>query len=349
MAEARRELKYWEAISEATVQAMEADESVFVFGIGVDDPKKIFGTTKAAYERFGAARVFDTPVSENALTGVAIGASLTGSRPVMIHARNDFMYYCMDQLFNHAAKWYDMLGGLMRAPIVVRAIVGRGWGQGSQHSQSLQALFAHVPGLNVALPSSPYDAKGLFLAAIRGDAPTILIENRKLYEVSGPVPKEPYALPVGKGAVLKKGKDATIVAFSQAVQDALEAAAVLKGAGIDAEVVDPRWAKPLDKDLILSSVKKTGRLLVMDTSWKSYGVSAEVAALAAEHAFSDLKAPVARIALPDMPAPTTQALEKVFYPTVGDVVHAVEKLFGRKRKGATRLRPAAKETFTGPF
>lgn len=322
-----REIKYLQAISEAHIQSMEKDERVFIMGIGVDDPKGIFGTTLEAYKRFGKKRVFDTPVSENTTTGCAIGAALAGMRPVMVHARNDFMYYCMDQLCNHAAKWHYMYGGLMSVPITIRAIVGKGWGQGPQHSQSLQSLFAHIPGLKVVMPSTPYSVKGLLIASIEGNSPVIFIEHRRLYDLAGPVPAGHYTLPLGKGAIIRRGGDVTIAAISYAVWDAIKASVVLKEEdGIDVEVVDLRSLKPLDEGLILDSVKKTGRLVVADTSWKSYGASAEIAALVAEKAFEYLKAPIQRVALPDVPAPTSVVLEKAFYPGPLTIVSAVKQI-----------------------
>jgi pyruvate dehydrogenase E1 component beta subunit len=328
-----RELKYWQAISEAQVQCMESDDRVFIMGIGVDDPKGIFGTTLEAYRRFGKKRVFDTPVAENAMTGCAIGAALAGMRPVMVHARNDFMYYCMDQLCNHAAKWHHMFGGLMRVPITVRAIVGRGWGQGSQHSQSLQALFSHVPGLKVVMPSTPYSVKGLLIASIRDDSPVIFIEHRRLYDYTGPVAEEPYTLPLGKGAIIREGREVTVAAVSYMVWEAIRASAILKEEGIEVEVIDLRSTKPLDEELIINSVKKTGRLVVADTAWRSCGVSAEVAALVAEKAFGYLKAPIQRVTLPDVSAPTSIALEKVFYPGPREVISAIKRTVEKDLKG----------------
>lgn len=328
-----REIKYWEAISEALVQTMERDKRVFIMGIGVDDPKGIFGTTLEAHKKFGKGRVFDTPVSENAMTGCAIGASLAGMRPVVVHARNDFMYYCMDQLFNHAAKWYHMFGGQMRVPITVRAIIGRGWGQGAQHSQSLQAIFSHVPGLKVVMPSTPYSVKGLLMTAIQDDSPVIFIEHRRLYDHIGPVPEEPYTLPLGKGAIIRLGKDVTIVATSYMAWEAVRASAILKKEGIEVEIVDLRSTKPVDEELILDSVKKTGRLVVADTAWKTCGVSAEIAAIVAEKAFNYLKAPIQRVTLPDVSAPTSTVLEKAFYPDTFDIVSAVKRTLERDTEG----------------
>ena len=210
-----RQITYCQAINEALKQVMERDKAVFIMGLGVDDAKRIFGSTVGLSEKFGKGRAFEIPISENAITGVAIGASLCGMRPVMTHQRMDFMFYCFDQLMNHAAKWHYMFGGEFSVPITIRSIIGRGWGQGTQHSQSLQALFSHVPGLKVVMPATPYDAKGLLISSVLDDNPVIFIEHRKLYDVKGDVPEEFYKVEIGKANVLKKGKDVTIVGVSQ--------------------------------------------------------------------------------------------------------------------------------------
>jgi pyruvate dehydrogenase E1 component beta subunit len=349
-----REISYGEAIGEALCQAMERDDRVFIMGIGVDDPKGIFGTTLTAYKKFGRERVFDTPVSENAMTGVAIGSCLAGLRPVMVHARNDFMYYCMDQIINHAAKWHYMFGGLMKVPLTIRAIIGRGWGQGAQHSQSLQAMFAHVPGLKVITPSTPYDVKGLLIASIEDDGPVIFLEHRSLYCHVGPVPEEPYSIPIGKGAVVREGTDATIVAISYSAVEASIAAVHLAKEDIDVEIVDPRSLKPLDEGAILNSVKKTGRLVIADTGWKICGVSAEIAALVSEKAFKYLKAPIQRVALPDVPTPTSYKLEKIFYPRPQEIIRAVYEVMGIEVgpefiDAIQLIESSSKKQFVGPF
>lgn len=344
-----REIKYFEAINEALRQAMEQDDRVFLMGLGVDDPKGIFGSTLGLWQQFGRERVFDMPIAENGMTGIAIGAALAGMRPVMSHQRMDFMLYCMDQLINHAAKWRYMSGGLLRVPLTVRAIIGRGWGQGAQHSQSLQALFAHVPGLKVVMPVSPYDVKGLLLASIADDNPVIFIEHRRLYDLTGPVPEEPYTIPLGKGVIRREGKDVTVVAVSYMVSEAEQAADALAVEGIEVELIDPRTLKPLDEALILNSVKKTGRLVVADNGWKTSGFGAEIAALAAYAAFESLKAPIVRVAFPDVPTPTSVTLEQAFYPGSEDIVAAVkEVVLGEPlRERASTGKP--KDEFSGPF
>jgi pyruvate dehydrogenase E1 component beta subunit len=301
---------------------MEADPSVFIAGIGVDDFKGVFGTTRAAYQRFGGDRVIDIPNCENAFAGISIGAAAVGKRPLVIHPRNDFMFLATDQLFNLAAKWRYMFGNKSGVPVVTRAIVGRGWGQGATHSQSTHATFAHFPGLVVATPASPADAKGLLVSGLTGHNPVILLENRALYELEGEVPTLPVAVPFGKGRLVREGSDVTIVGASLMAYEAERAAELLVEHGVRAEVIDPRSIRPLDRDIILRSVAKTGRLVVADTSWAAYGFSAEVAAVVAEEALSYLRAPVKRVTLPDCPAPVSKPLEDAFHPNPRTIAQA---------------------------
>jgi acetoin:2,6-dichlorophenolindophenol oxidoreductase subunit beta len=343
-----RKLKYWEAISEATVQCMEEDPSIFLTGIGVDDFKGMFGTTLEASRRFGSKRVFDIPNGENAMAGIAIGAAAAGKRPLVVHPRNDFMFLAMDQIFNLAAKWRYMFGNKSGVPVVFRGIVGRGWGQGATHSQSLQAVFAHFPGLYVATPASPADAKGLLVGALRGDGPVILLENRALYEHEGEVLEEPITIPFGKGRVVKPGKDVTIVGVSLMAYEAERAATLLADQGIDAEVIDPRSVRPLDADLILESLEKTGRLVVADTSWAFCGIAAEVAAIAAERGWQHLRAPVRRVTPPDCPAPVSKPLEDAFHPGPRVIAEACLQLMEAPMSASRRLADVHAE-FQGPY
>jgi len=317
-----RKIKFSEALSEGLTQAMESDINIFVTGIGVDYPSGIFGSTVAAADRF-PQRVFDAPAMENALTGIAIGAAAVGKRPVIVHPRNDFMFLAFDMLINLAAKWKYMYGGKAGAvPIVVRAVIGKGWGQGPTHSQSLQSVLAHFPGLIVLMPALPKDAKGLLMSALKQNSPVVLLEHRSLYDVVDDVPEEAFFTPIGKAAVLREGSDVTIVATSFMVYEALHAANQLETLGISVEVVDLRSIRPLDEETILLSIKKTGRLIVVDTSWEHCGVSSEIAALAAEKAFNYLKAPVRRITPANCPAPVSLPLEKAFYPTSSTIANA---------------------------
>ncbi len=351
-----RELKYSQALDEGLCQAMAWDPGVFVMGVGVDDPKGIFGTTLGALKQFGPTRVFDTPLAENGLTGVAIGAAIEGMRPVMVHARNDFLLLTMDQLVNHAAKWRYMCGGKLSVPLTVRAIIGRGWGQAAQHSQSLQSLFMHVPGLKLVMPSTPYDAKGLLIAAIEDESPVIVLEHRWLYDQTGPVPEEPYRVPLGKAAVVREGRDVSIVAISHMVVEAKKAAETLQHEGIDAEILDLRSLAPLDRAAVLDSATKTGRVVVADHAWRTCGASAEIAAMVAEHAFEALRAPVRRVTLKDSPTPCAAPLEKLYYPGAPDIAAACREIVHGTRKPAAAVtvetRSRGKETereFQGPF
>lgn len=343
-------ITYSQAINQALTQLMERDRNIFVMGLGVNDTRRIFDSTSGLYEKFGKKRIFETPISENAVTGIAIGASLCGMRPVMTHQRMDFMFYCFDQIMNHAAKWNYMSGGGNPVPITIRTIIGRGWGQGAQHSQSIQSLFAHMPGLKVVMPSTPYDVKGLLISSVLDDNPVIFIEHRSLYNQRGAVPERFYKLPLGKARLVKKGSDITIVATSQMVLESVKAAGELRKYGIDAEVIDLCTIRPLDKDKIFSSVKKTGRLIVVDTGWKNCGVSAEIAACAAEEAFKYLKMPIVRIALKDAPAPTSSKLEEFFYPDSKEIVCAATKMISGKKIKRDKIRKAFIDMeFNGPF
>lgn len=343
-----RRLKYWQAISEALVQCMEADPGIFIAGIGVDDFKGAFGTTLEASRRFGAARVFDIPNCENAFTGIAIGAAAMGKRPVVCHPRNDFMFLCMDQILNLAAKWRYMLGDRGGVPVVFRAVVGRGWGQGATHSQSLQSLFAHFPGLYVATPASPADAKGLLVSALRGRTPVVLLENRAVYELEEEVPVEPVAIPFGTGKIVRPGRDVTIVGASLMAYEAARAADILAEQHVDAEVIDPRSIRPFDEALLLESLKKTGRLVVADTSWSLCGFSAEVAAVAAEKGWAYLKAPVRRVTPPDCPAPVSRPLEDAFHPTPMTIARACLELL-QTDAAAERRVADVQASFAGPY
>ena len=321
-----RTISYVQAINEALHQMIDADINVILIGQGVTSPWYVGNTTVGLLDQFGPKRIIDTPVSENGVTGVAVGAALAGIRPVLAHPRMDFMYYAMDQIVNHAANWHYMFGGQVGVPLTIWAIINRGGEQAAQHSQSLQAMFSHIPGLKVVMPSTPYDAKGLLIASIEDDNPVIYIDDRWLYNYMGEVPEEIYSIPLGKGVIRRKGSNITLVATSYMVIEAIKAAESLERDGIDVEIIDPRSLKPLDENLLIESVKKTGRLIIADAGWKMCGVGAELAALVAEKAFEYLKAPIMRVSLPDTPAPASSVLEKVYYPTAENIISAVKKL-----------------------
>lgn len=326
-----RTLTYAQALSEGLVLAMRRDPSIFITGYGVDYPTGVFGTTKEAFEEFGGSRVFDSPSMENALTGIGIGASAMGMRPILVHHRNDFMFLAFDQMINLAAKWRYMYGGNAgQVPVVVRGIIGRGWGQGATHSQSLQSPIAHFPGISVVMPAMPADAKGLIISALRSPSPVVILEHRTLFDIKGEVPEGYYETPIGQANILRVGSDISLVCTSYMVIEAIRAAEFLSQFGISVEVVDLRSIRPLDEKTIINSVIKTGRLVVADTSWVKYGVASEIAALVVEKAFNYLKAPVTRIGLPDSPTPSAKVLEDVFYPSANTLQQAITKILGRK-------------------
>lgn len=319
----QRVLAYPESIREAFTQALESDSAVYLMGQGVDDPGGMFGTTAGLQQKFGADRVFDTPLSENGLMGVAVGSAVTGMRPIYLHNRPDFLLLAMDQIVNHAAKWRYMFGGHGKVPLVVWACTGRGWGSAAQHSQALQGLFMHIPGLRLVMPGTPYDAKGLLLQSVADDNPVIIIEHRWLFKQSGPVPEKMYRLPFGKGAVRRRGQDVTVAGVSHMLLEAQAAARDLEREGIEVEIIDFRTLKPLDKDLLLESVGKTGRLVLADNGWKCGGITAEITAVIAEEGFDLLRAPVRRVTCPDVPAPAGHTLEECFYPGVKQIKDAI--------------------------
>lgn len=354
----KRKISYGEAVREAIDQSMGDDPSVFIIGEGVPDPKNIFGTTKGLLDKYGKNRVLDMPLSENALTGVCIGAALQGMRPIMVHQRIDFMLLALDQIINHAAKLHYMFGGKISVPIVIRAIIGRGWGQGAQHSQNLQAIFAHIPGLKVVMPSTPYDAKGLLLASIQDNNPVIFIEHRWLHDIVGHVPEDIYTVPLGKANVVRKGTDLSIVSTSYMTIEALKAVNSIKNASI--EIIDVRTIKPLDFETIKKSVEKTGKLLVVDSGHYSGGISGDIIAKVAESLFDKLKAPPQRITLPDIPTPSTHALTKYYYPNHLDIIKKIGNMIGIPQQKIEIILKSEKQkmpenwdvpepSFTGPF
>ena len=305
---------------------MSIDESVFLVGQGVKSPWYVGNTAQDLLERFGPERVIDTPVSENAMTGAAVGAAIAGMKPIVVHPRTDFMLYAIDPIINEAANWHYMNGGKASVPVVIWGIINRGGEQAAQHSQAIHAIFSHIPGLKVVMPSTPYDAKGLMIEAIRDLNPVVFIDDRWLYDHEGVVPEEVYGVEIGKGVVRREGKDITVVAASFMAHESMKAVQELEKEGIDVEFIDPRTVKPIDQDLILKSVMKTGRLLVVDGGWKTCGLAAEISAMVSESVFEYLKAPIKRVTLPDCPAPASAELEKEFYKYSGDIVGAVKQI-----------------------
>jgi pyruvate dehydrogenase E1 component beta subunit len=317
---------YAQAIAEATYQAMEMDESVFVVGQGTRDRGHIFGSVEGLLTRFGPKRVIEMPISENAVTGICVGAALSGLRPILVLQRADFSFLALDQLINHASKFHYMFGGQTSVPLVVRLIVGKGWGQGPQHSQSLHSTFAHFPGLRVVAPADPYTAKGLLLNGIFANDPVVILEGRPLYGIAEVIPAEPYTVPFGQARVVQKGTDITIIAVSFMVPEAIRAAGEISRAGLSAEVIDLVSVNPLDVDAIVTSVRKTSRLLVVDTSWSYCGISAEISAVVHEKLFGELQSPVRRLTIPFTPAPAAFELENRYYPTGARIAQCAREM-----------------------
>lgn len=321
-----RELSYAGAINEAQRQAMELSDDVVVLGQLADTPAGIFGTTSGLVDRFGPDRVQDFPVAENLMTATAMGGSLVGLRPVIVHQRLDFMIYSLDAIVNWLALWRFKSNGRSNMPVTIRAIVGKGWGQGPQHSKSLHAWFAHLPGLRVAMPTTPYDAKGLLLEAILGESPSVFVEGRTLFSMTGDVPEAPYRVKFGEAVVRRSGKDATVVALGMMMPLVLRAATELAREGIDLEVIDLRTLSPWDKTTVLESVSTTRRLLVVDPAWRSFSVSAEVIATVAETIGDRLVAKPARVCLPDSHTPMSSALETQYYPAEDEVKTSIRQI-----------------------
>ena len=348
-------MKFTEAINDAMIESMKLDEKIICYGLGVDDPKRIFGTTKDLKEIFGSSRVFDMPTAENGMTGVGIGAAIGGYRSIMIHQRLDFFLLSMDQLVNAAAKWYYMFGGKNNISIVIRLIIGRGWGQGPTHSQSLHAWFSHIPGLKVVVPATVSDAKGLLMSSIFDGNPVLFIEHRWLYNQDSNVPLGDYKTPLGKAQLLRKGSDITIVAFSFMTVEAIHVVDYIQKNNIYCDLIDLRTIQPLDWYTIEESVKKTGKLLVLDFASRFGSVAGEIVAEISERCFDSLKGAPIRVCLPDHSIPTSFELTRNFYPGSSEVIDAIETLLSCKIDKTSLLdkvtwpHDVPGDWFKGPF
>jgi len=321
-----REITYAQAINESLLQNMERDERVFLMGEDIGRYGGIFQVTAGLLDRFGPERVMDTPISEAGFVGAAVGAAMTGMRPVVEIMFIDFTTVCMDMIVNQMAKIHYMFGGRGKVPMVLRTNIGAGRGAAAQHSQSFHAFFVHIPGLVVVTPSCPYDAKGLLNSAILDENPVVFVEHKKLYATKGPVPEEFYTIPLGRAELKRKGKDITVVATHEMVNRTLRVAEEFSRQGVELEVIDPRTLRPLDQETILDSVKKTGRLIVADEGPVTCGIQAEIAALVAEQAVEYLQAPILRVGSPDTPVPFSPPLEQIYIPDEEDIKAAVERL-----------------------
>jgi acetoin:2,6-dichlorophenolindophenol oxidoreductase subunit beta len=348
-------MTYCQALREGQAQCLAMYPESYIIGLGVPSPTGIFGSTSGLAQRFGADRVLDMPASEGGMTGVVLGTAICGMRPILVHMRVDFAVLAMESIVNQAAKWHFMYGGKMRAPITVRMIIGRGWGQGPQHSQSLQAWFAHVPGLKVVMPTTARDAKGMLIAAVEDDAPVIIFEHRWLYNVLGEVPEGHSPEPLSGARIMRQGRDITLAGFSYMVLECLRAAEILAEVGIDAEVIDLRSLTPIDGETIGRSVRKTGHLITADTAHTLFGATSEVTSLVVERNFADLKKAPCRIGLPNAPTPTTPALSDCYYPRAHQIAEAVltmlessRQLPGEKATGRP-WHDVPDASFAGPY
>ena len=345
----KQAITFRRALSLALEKEMEADPDVFVFGLDVPDHKRIYGSTAGLLERFGPNRCFGTPLSEDAMTGVALGAAISGLRPVHVHIRVDFMLVAMNQIANMVSNLRYMSGGQLKVPLVIRAVIGRGWGQSAQHSKSLHGIFAHFPGLKVVLPASPQDGYSLLRAAIRDDNPVIVLEHRWLYDVVGEVDDEAI-VPLGLPLVRRQGNALTVVCTSWMNIEAMKAAEVLAKRGIELEVVDVRTASPLNPEPILESVRNTGHCIVADYDWSFCGFGAELSAMINERCFGALKRPVERIGFAPTPCPTTRPLENRFYPSAVTIIRTVERMLGSAASDLdSELFYTYERNFKGPF
>jgi pyruvate/2-oxoglutarate/acetoin dehydrogenase E1 component len=321
-----REIKYVDALNEALWEEMLNDENVFIIGEDIGKNGGVFGVTKNLWEEFGDRRVRNTPISEAAFVGCGLGAAVTGLRPVVELMYQDFAMVCMDQIVNQTAKIRYMFGGKAKVPMVIRMQGGAGAGDAAQHSQSLEALFTHIPGLKVVMPSTPYDAKGLLKASIKEDNPVIFIEHQMLYNTIGEVPEEEYTIELGKADIKKDGADATVVSWSYELQMVLRAAIELMDEGINVEVIDPRTLNPLDIETILKSVEKTRKLLVVHQACKTGSYAGEIIAQVIEKGFYYLDAPIMRLGASDTPVPYNEYLESLHYPSVEKIKEAIREL-----------------------
>jgi len=325
-----REITFAQAIKEALAEEMRRDQRVFIIGEDVAEAGTAFKVLSGLVQEFGTERVIDSPISEAGITGITVGAAMTGMRPVVDIMFGDFITLTMDQMVNQAAKIHYMSGGKLTVPMVLRTTLGATRRSAAQHSQSLHAWFSHIPGLKIVLPATPYDAKGLLKSAIRDDGPVVFFEDKMMYQFKGPVPEEEYTLPLGVADIKKVGNDITLVATSSMVQVALRAAQILEDTGMSAEVVDVRTTAPLDKRTLIDSVKKTSRAIVIDEGYERYGVTGEIASVIADGAFYYLDAPVKRMGAMDVPVPFSPVLEDQTVPTAEAVADVAKRLCNKK-------------------
>ncbi len=352
-------IKYSDAILEAIDYSMSKNNSVIIMGLGITDPKAVFGTTKGLLKKYGPTRVIETPTSENAITGIALGAAIKGLKPIITHQRVEFALLSMEQIINQISKWNYMTAGKQIAPVVIRLIIGKGWGQGPQHSQSLEVLFSHIPGLKVVAPSNAYDAKGLLKSAIEDKNPVIFFEHRWLHNIIGEVPKKNYKIEIGKAKIVQKGKDISIISFSESLVQVMRVNKLLKKHGINAEIIDLRSLRPLDDKTIIKSVKKTKNLIVVDNGWTKYGISSEIISLISEKAFKYLKSAPVRIGIQNHSIASTRELAKFSYLNSSKITKSILNILKKKKNVNNIIKEALNmsqietdipyKDFKGPF
>lgn len=346
-----RKLTFAKAINESLEIALKEDKKVILMGLGVDDPKAIFGTTLNLHKNF-KKNVFDMPTSENGFTGFGLGLAISGFKPVIVHQRVEFSLLSLEQIFNQISKWFYMSGGKINVPIVIRLIIGKGWGQGPQHSQSLEAIFAHIPGLKVVCPSNAYDAKGLLQSSILDPDPVIFFEHRWLHHTLSDVPKKKFLIPIGKSKIIKKGTAITIISFSYGIFECLKALKYLKILSINAELIDLRSVSPLDKNSIINSAKKTKNVLIVDNGMIKNGISSEIISIISENIKEKIK--MKRIGVLDTPIPSSISIAKYCYPTYKEIVIETCKLLNIKKKKlkfekSSNQPDQPDRNFAGPF
>ena len=348
-------LSFADAINDALRISMSKNKKILLIGLGVNDPKSIFGTTKNLNSKILKNQVYDMPTAENSMMGIGIGLAIRGFRPIISHQRVEFSLLAMEQIINQAAKWSYMFAGTMKVPLVIRLIIGKVWGQGPQHSQSLESIFAHIPGLKVICPSNAYDAKGLLISSIEDNNPVIFFEHRWLHHTKSFVPKKNYKIPLGKAKILTKGKSLTIVSSSLMTNEILSLKSILNKNKIFPEIIDLRSLRPLDKRPIIKSVKKTKRLLVLDNGWTKYGISAEIISSVLESIKIKLLEPPLRLGLNDSPIPSSRSLAKYSYLDKIKILNSIAKIMKKKinTKKFSRVKlnqtDIPDEKFTGPF
>lgn len=326
MAETNRILSYVEAEKEAIEQMLENESNLVLMGQGINDDNAMFEVTTGLYKKYGTERIFDTPLAETGLTGVATGLAMNGFKVLYMHNRPDFLYLAMDQLINHATKFSYMSGGQVNIPLVIWAVVGQGWGSAAQHSQNIHGILMQVPGLKIVMPTTPSDAKGLLKAALNDKNPVLFLEHRRLLNQKENVLEESYEIPLGKGVIKRKGADVTIIAVSAMVLDSMIAAERLEQEGISVEIVDLRTIKPYDKEIIIESVSKTNRVVIADTSWITGSVAKDISDFIYREFFGQLKRPIEIVALPDVPTPAAYVLEEVYYKNADSIYQAVKRV-----------------------